>query len=109
MSTGGSSTSRGHYCLRSDLRLRSWWVVPFANTAMFARSDIHCLTRLDLYLHPVLRPQRDRGERLDRMAGNELDAEALRDRGHEQHRFHHRERVADAAAWAAAERQVGEC
>jgi uroporphyrin-III C-methyltransferase/precorrin-2 dehydrogenase/sirohydrochlorin ferrochelatase len=56
----------------------------------------------------VARPDRDQALRLDRMAGFEAQAIALRDRSQDQDSFLHGERRADADARAGAERQVGE-
>ncbi len=56
----------------------------------------------------VARPDGNQALRLDRMAGFEAQAIALRDRCQDQDSFLHGERRADADARAGAERQVGE-
>src|SRR5262245_18113204 len=54
------------------------------------------------------RPQRDERLGPNLLISDQLDPEALRDRGDDQLRLEHRELIADAAAGAAAEREVGE-
>ena len=63
---------------------------------------------LQNHRQPVARTDRDQALRLDRMAGLEAQAIALRNRRQDQDAFLHGERRADADARAGAERQVGE-
>jgi uroporphyrin-III C-methyltransferase/precorrin-2 dehydrogenase/sirohydrochlorin ferrochelatase len=75
-----------------------------------ARQPVACsaLPPLQDHRQTVARPDCDQALRLDRMAGLETQAIALRDRRQDQHAFGHGERRADADARAGAERQVGE-
>src|SRR2546423_2353138 len=60
------------------------------------------------HTHTILRPERHRGQKLDRVAWREPQAEAASDGREYERGLHQRERVADALSRAAAEGEVRE-
>src|SRR5581483_1364184 len=66
-----------------------------------------CVPPLHHHANPVLRPQRDRSQRLDRMARHDPEPIPLRDRRKAELRFHHREGISNALPRPAAKGEVG--
>src|SRR5258708_7600300 len=59
-------------------------------------------------MNSMLRPERHGRPGNDPLAREQLEAESLRERGEDQHRLEHRERIADANPRPAAERKIRE-